>query len=86
MAFNWLKVIPMVVTAIDTVESIRKDRGKTKQDRAMDIVKVFVETAEGVAGKDLMDDPAVESATRATIDTIVQWQNVVNDAKARRGQ
>ena len=80
---NILRILPFVFQAIDIVERTIRDKGKAKQDKAVDLVKAFLMAAEGIVGKDLLDDPMVDVALRSCIDSIVAFQNVVKDARAK---
>ncbi len=79
---NWLligaKLIPIIVGAVQAVEHFLTGKhGKDKQDAAVDMVSAFLIAAEGMAGRDLLNDPAVREATRTVIDAIVAMQNVI---------
>lgn len=75
-------VVKAVVPGVAQVESIAKAfptlKGKAKQDAVVDLVKASLNTAEFVTDKDLLNDPEVEKATRAVIDAVVVFQNIVN--------
>lgn len=81
-----LKLLPLIVSAVNAVERIVKGgaHGKDKQDAAVDLVTTMVESIEGLVNKDLLDDAQVQVALRATIDAIVAMQNAMAAARATR--
>lgn len=95
MKVNWkafgrlgLNIVEQVVPAVGTAERIVVDlkkphTGQEKQDLAFALVKASLESAEDIAGKDLLSDPDVEQATRGVIDATVALQNII---AAKRGQ
>jgi len=74
-------VVGTIVPAVGHVESIaasfKKMSGEEKQQSVLDIVKTALAGAEGITGKDLLDDPDVEAATRAVVDATVHLHNLV---------
>ena len=72
-----LKILPLVVEAIQWVEKFVSSKGKYKQDAAVYMIKSFLGVAEQGTNKDLLDDDQVEIATRAVIDAVVALQNVI---------
>lgn len=72
-----LKILPLVVEAIQWVEKFVTSKGQYKQDAAVYMIKSFLGVAERGTNKDLLDDEAVEIATRAVIDAVVALQNVI---------
>lgn len=75
-------VVKAVVPGVAQVESVAKAfpnlKGKDKQNAVVDLVKASLNAAEFITDKDLLNDPEVEKATRAVIDAVVAFQNVVN--------
>jgi len=72
-----MKILPLVVEAIQWVEKFVTSKGQYKQDAAVYMVKSFLGVAERGSNKDLLDDEAVEIATRKVIDAVVALQNVI---------
>lgn len=73
-----MRLMSYVLGAVHIVETIAiAIKGKQKQDAAVDAVRVMLPVVEGVAGKDLLNDKAVEDAIRGAIDAVVALQNVV---------
>tara|TARA_R100000306_G_scaffold57833_1_gene56069 strand:+ start:254 stop:592 length:339 start_codon:yes stop_codon:yes gene_type:complete len=72
-----LKILPLVVEAIQWVEKFVTSKGQYKQDAAVYMIKSFLGVAEQGTNKDLLDDDQVEIATRAVIDAVVALQNVI---------
>lgn len=52
-------------------------KGSAKADAVAALVKESIAISEEVAGKDLVNDPELESAYRALSDAYVHLQNVV---------
>jgi hypothetical protein len=77
-----LKILPFIVEAVSWVEKFVSRKGKAKQDAAIYLVKSIVGVSEAAHGRDLLDDDAVEDATRKVIDAVVALQNVIA-SKAR---
>lgn len=77
------KLFPIIIQAVTMVESIAKaKKGKDKQDAALEGVKMAVQTTEAIAHKDIFNDPEVEAAVRAGIDTVVHGMNSLNKSNA----
>lgn len=77
---NWLglglRILPYVGTVVSVVERFVKGKGKEKQDAALDMLETVLETVEGVAAKDLINDAVVNQAARAVVDAVVAFQNI----------
>lgn len=77
-------VVDTIVPGVAEVERRASDvatlKGKAKQDAVVALVKASTEVAESAAGKDVLNDPAVEAATRAVIDAVVNLHNVTAKA------
>lgn len=75
-------VVKAVVPGVAQIESVAKAfpnlKGKDKQNAVVELVKASLNAAEFITDKDLLNDPEVEKATRAVIDAVVAFQNVVN--------
>jgi hypothetical protein len=72
-----MKLLPYIVEAVKWVEKFVTTKGKYKQDAAVYMVKSILGIAEVGSDRDLLDDEAVEQATRKVIDAVVALQNVV---------
>lgn len=71
-------IVPGVAKAQQAGEAIaRSHSGKEKQDAVIDLVKHALEASESMSGKDLLNDPEAEAATRAVIDAVVNLHHVV---------
>lgn len=77
-----MKLLPYIVEAVRWVEKFITTKGKYKQDAAVYMVKSILGVAEVGADRDLMNDEAVEKATRAVIDAVVALQNVIKSARS----
>ncbi len=98
MGFPWHRVaaiglgigglfVPGLTSAINIVqENLGGLKGPDKKAAAIAIATTVVETAEGAAGKDLLNDPAVVAATSAFVDAYVALQNALAAAKAIKSQ
>lgn len=73
-----LKLAPLIIGAVHAIEGlVTSKHGKDKQDAAVDLVGVMLAAIEGTAGRDLLNDAAVQDATRRVIDAVVALQNVI---------
>ncbi len=86
---NWLvvglRLVPIIINAVNFVEKfIRSLKGKDKEDAAVELAGDMLQTIEGIAGKDLVDDPLVQQAIRNVMQAVVSLQNVVRDVKAKQ--
>ncbi len=85
------QLIPLIVTAVKTVEKLFKkdpeadpiEASKVKQDAAVELVGDLIPFIEGQISKDVVDDSKVQEAVRAVIDAIVALFNVVRDVQTR---
>lgn len=88
MGFPWkqiahvgLTIVGAVVPGVAAIEQIARTipglRGKAKQDAVVALVRESLAAAEGLKGKDLVDDADVEQATRGVIDAVVALQNLL---------
>ena len=75
-------VVKAVVPGVAQIESVAKAfphlKGVDKQNAVVELVKASLNAAEFITDRDLLNDPEVEKATRAVIDAVVAFQNVVN--------
>lgn len=79
-----LRVLQYIPAIVDIVERFWTSKGKAKQDAAVTMVNQLVEAAEGVAGRDLLNDPVVDTAARAVIDAVVAFQNILAEKGATK--
>ena len=77
-----LKLAPLIIGAVHAVERLLTSKhGKDKQDAAVDMIDAMLAAIEGSAGRDLLDDAAVQVAVRAVIDATVKLQNIIASRK-----
>lgn len=97
MGFPWknilqtgLTVLGTIVPGVSAVEQISRAlpqlRGKQKQDAVVELVKATLLTTESLAGRDLLEDPEVEKATRGVVDAVVAFQNILAKKAAAAGK
>lgn len=78
MAFAVAKAVIPGVAQIESVAKIFPQlKGVDKQNAVVALVKASLQASEFVADRDLLNDPEVEKATRAVIDAVVAFQNIV---------
>ena len=85
---GWLvigfKLVPLIIGAVQAVERLVSGaKGKDKQDAAVDMVGAMLATIEGATGRELLDDAAVQEATRQVIDAVVALQNCIAKRAAK---
>jgi hypothetical protein len=73
-----LKVLPLIVEAVNWVERFIKGKGVTKQDAAIKLVVSMLNIAESTTSLDITDSK-VESAARKVIDAVVALQNIISE-------
>ncbi len=79
-----LKLAPLIIGCVQAIERLVKGaHGKDKQDAAVDMIGTVLAATEGLAGKDLLEDAAVQAATRKVIDAVVALQNVIATRAAK---
>ena len=79
-----LKLFPLIVQGIKAVEIRSKDKGSSKQEEALTIVRETLDQDkdDGETLKNLtLSDPAVEFALRNCIDAAVHLMNVLSKHK-----
>ena len=93
MGFPWKKIlsvgtgiaslyVPALGAAIGTIEQAVPDlAGPNKKQAAVAMAQAVVEAAEGSAGKDLVNDAAVQQATSSFVDAYVALMNAIAAAK-----
>jgi hypothetical protein len=77
-----LGIVSAVVPAVGQVEGAilalkGAHTGEEKQAAVLELVKGAVSATEQISDKDLLNDPEVEAATKAVIDTVVALQNIL---------
>ncbi len=83
LGFKVAAAIPGIIAGVEKLKGAFKS-GADKEDAAVDLTKAAVEFTEGVVDKDLVNDPAVEEATRNAIKAIVALQNTITAVKAAK--
>jgi hypothetical protein len=82
-------IFPQIALIEQIASAIPGLHGKAKQDAVVALVKKSVEAWEQTIGRDVVNDPEVEKATRGVIDAVVALQNLVvrkaEEAAAARG-
>jgi len=92
MSINWasvakvgLQVAGANVPQVNLIEQLAKSipglSGAAKENAAVDLAKASLESVEGIVGKKLLDDPAIEAASRSFIQAYVALQNAIVAAK-----
>ena len=80
-----LKLLPYVMTAIESVEKFVHGRGSPeKEELAVTMVDSLLKTIEAGTDKDLLNDEAGNTATRDVIRAVVSLQNVIKDRGSER--
>lgn len=86
---NWsrfaLSLPQLIGTVMTAVEAIKGAKGKQKEAAVLQTVKTGFETVELVAGKDLINDPALDELISAYIRSRVALQNFVTKKTAPEG-
>jgi hypothetical protein len=77
-----LKLLPLIVEAVNWVERFVTRKGKEKQDAAIQICVSMLGIAEAAIEKDIFEDSEVEAAARKTIDAVVALQNIIAKKRA----
>lgn len=80
------KIIPLVISAVRTIEAVSTAKGKQKQDAAVDMVGDLIPLVESTISREVANEDEVKDAIRKVIDAVVALLNVVRDvsAKARK--
>lgn len=79
LGFKIALELPAAIAAIE--HGVKALKGKDKEDGAVEIVKTVIESAEDISDKDLLNNPAVEDATRQLTQATVNLQNVISAIK-----
>ena len=72
-----LRLFPLILTSIESVERFVTGKGAEQEDAAVAMVDSILRTVEAGTNKDLLNDAAVNAATRDVIKAVVSLQNVV---------
>ena len=72
-----LRLFPLILTSIESVERFVRGKGSEKEDAAVTMVDTILRTVEAGTNKDLLNDAAVNVATRDVIKAVVSLQNVI---------
>ena len=72
-----IKMLPYIVTCVDSVERFIKGPGGQKEDAAVAMVPSILQTVEVGTDKDLLNDAEVNTATRKVMQAVVALQNVI---------
>ena len=72
-----IRLFPLILTSVESVERFVKGKGGEKEDAAVQMVDSILKTVEAGTNKDLLNDDAVNAATRDVIKAVVSLQNVV---------
>ena len=72
-----IRLFPLILTSVESVERCVKGQGGEKEDAAVQMVDSILKTVEAGTNKDLLNDDAVNAATRDVIKAVVSLQNVV---------
>ena len=71
-----LRLFPLILTSIESVERFVRGKGSEKEDAAVTMVDTILRTVEAGTNKDLLNDAAVNAATRDVIKAVGSLQNV----------
>lgn len=69
---------PIVVAAIRAAESIPGATGEQKQQAAKNIINIWVQAANAIAGKALLDPVLADQTAGAAIDAVVGVANLAH--------
>ena len=72
-----MKMLPYIVTCVDSVERFIKGAGSQKEDAAVAMVHAILQTVEIGTDRDLLNDSDVNTATRTVMQAVVALQNVI---------
>lgn len=82
-----LRLVPLVVGAVQAVESIYKkdpnkpkdQQNKERQDAAVDAIGAMIATIEATTAKEIMDEEGFKVLLRRMIDDYIAVQNFIRD-------
>lgn len=81
---NVLALLPYIQLAMQKAQAIKDAKGSEKKKVAIEeFATTAIQAIEAGAGKDVINDPLVLSATGSVMDALKTLENVVADAKAR---
>ena len=72
-----LRLFPLILPSVESGERFVTGKGTEKEDAAVQMVDSILRTVEAGTNKDLLNDSAVNAATRDVIKAVVSLQNVV---------
>ena len=74
-----LKLLPYIVSCVNAVETFLTgdQRSDDKENAAVGMVHAILQTVEAGADRDLLNDDAVNRATREVMRAVVALQNVL---------
>ena len=72
-----IRLFPLILTSVESVERFVKGKGGEKEDAAVQMVDSILKTVEAGTNKALLNDDAVNAATRDVIKAVVSLQNEV---------
>jgi hypothetical protein len=72
-----MKLLPLIVEAVNWVEKFVLRKGQAKQDAAIQLCLSMLAITESALDKDILADSEVEDAARKTIDAVVALQNLI---------
>jgi hypothetical protein len=77
-----MKLLPLIVEAVNWVEKFVLRKGAAKQDAAIQLCLSMLTITESTLDKDILEDSEVEEAARKTIDAVVALQNLIAKKQA----
>jgi hypothetical protein len=76
-----MRILPLIISAIEAVEHFKDAFGAEKEDAAVGMVDALLKAVEAGVNKDLLKDEDVAAAVRSVMQAIVHLQNVIKGAK-----
>jgi hypothetical protein len=79
-----LKLVPMIIQAVTSTEDKSLQKGKNKQDEAMQLLQQLLVLSQGTTASPRVSDlvSAAEPETRKLIDALVEFQNATATSAA----
>lgn len=81
---NIFKWIPIIINAMGTVQKVKNASGPDKLAAVLEDLNDRIDDVEGALGKDLLNNPAVNSALIEAISAIKALEKVVAAVKATK--
>lgn len=78
---NLFNILPLILSAIQVAEGIKGASGSEKKARALELVRLGLEGAETVSGKNILDNVETQEAVSHGIDAAVHAVNAVKKAQ-----